>query len=102
MTDRIRSVFVHPRIERGEIVVVELFTSDVEAYGIGPTSEESDTRLDRRLQVVSLDGALEGGNFRLESGPGVFLNFFESVPQRVNSVLTVQRGPVDFLEGATL
>ena len=98
----IHTGFVHPRVQGGDIDVVDLLTGGdmmVQCDGIGTTSTEGVAGIER---VDELKVSHEGSDVRrgvFEAGPFAFPHFHYSVPEGLKLVEFLLRGLVYVLHG---
>ena len=102
MTDRVQTVFVGPRVEGGEIEVVDLFPvldHVIQLDGIGASPEEGVSRLEPGHEFKGLDESTHALVLLLESGPLAFPHEDDAVPFGEEGILFEDGGFVDIAHG---
>ena len=102
MPDRVETVFVGPRVEGGEIDVVDLFIVldlVMQLDGVGASSEEGVARLESRREVEGLDESTHGLVLLLELGPLAFPHDDDVVAFGEEGILFEEGGFVGIAHG---
>ena len=102
MPDRVGTVFVGPRVEGGEIVVIDLFTVDdhvIQLDGVGATPEERVSGLEPGHEFEGVDELTHGLVLLFESRPFTFPHDYHAVTLGEQSILFETSGFVDVTHG---
>ena len=102
MTDRVQTVFVGPRVEGGEIEVVDLFPvldHKIQLDGVGASPEEGIARLEPGREVEGLDESTHGLVLLFELGPFAFPHDYDAVPFGEEGILFEDGGFVGIPHG---
>ena len=102
MADRVQTVFVGPRVEGGEIEVVDLFPvldHVIQLDGVGASPEEGVARLEPGCEVKGLDESTHALVLLLELGPFPFPHDDDAVPFGEEGILFEDGGFVGITHG---
>ena len=102
MADRVHTVFVGPRVEGGEIEVVDLFPvldHVIQLDGVGASPEEGVARLEPGCEVKGLDESTHALVLLLELGPFAFPHDDDAVPFGEEGILFEDGGFVGITHG---
>ena len=98
MSYRVQAILVGPRVERGEVVVVDLFSllgHVVQFDGVGATAEEGFSGLEPGHEFEGIDDIANGFVVSLQEFPFALPDDDDAVPQREQDVFFASSGFVD-------
>ena len=98
MSYRVQAILVRPRVERGEVVVVDHFSllgHVVQFDGVGASSEEGISGLEPGHEFEGIDDIANGFVVSLQLFPFALPDDDDAVPQREQSIFFASSGFVD-------
>ena len=98
MSYRVQAILVRPRVERGEVVVVNLFSllgHVVQLDGVGATAEKGISGLEAGYEFEGIDDIANGFVVFLQLFPFALPHDDDAVPQREQSIFFASGGFVD-------
>ena len=98
MSYRVQAILVGPRVERGEVVVVDLFSllgHVVQFDGVGASSEKGVSGMESGYEFEGIDDIANGFVVSLQLFPFALPDDDDTVPQREQSIFFASGGFVD-------